>query len=255
MTSTMWERKPALAKLLAVLLALCLWQAAAMTLHLPLLLVSPLQVAARLLALVQEAAFWRTVAFSVLRIVGGFLLAFVLGCGLALLAGRFPLVETLLWPYMAAVKSVPVASFIILALWVLRASRLAVFFSVLMVLPILYSNVLQGFKSTDPQLLEMARLYRVPWLRRLGYLYLPAIRPYLLSACSVALGMSWKAGVAAEVIGVVSGSIGEKLYEAKIYFLTEDLFAWTVVILLCGLGFEKAFTRLLAWVFDGWEGR
>lgn len=251
----MWGRKPVLSKLLAALLALCLWQIAAMTLRLPLLLVSPVQVAARLVQLVQQAAFWHTVVFSILRIVGGFLLAFVLGCALALLAGRFPLVETLLWPYMAAVKSVPVASFIILALMLFRASRLAVFISFLMVLPILYSNVLQGLKSTDPQLLEMARLYRVPWLRRLGYLYLPAVRPYLLSACSVSLGMSLKAGVAAEVIGVVSGSIGEKLYEAKIYFLTEDLFAWTVVIVLCGLCFEKAFTRLLSWGFNQWEGR
>ena len=37
---------------------------------------------------------------------------------------------------------------------------------------------------------------------------------------------------AAEVIALSSGSIGEKLYNAKIYFQTADLFAWTAAIVL-----------------------
>ena len=57
--------------------------------------------------------------------------------------------------------------------------------------------------------------------------------------------MSWKAGVAAEVIGVVGGSIGEKLYEAKIYLQTGDLLAWTVVIVALSALFERAVLALL----------
>ena len=67
--------------------------------------------------------------------------------------------------------------------------------------------------------------------------------------------MSWKSGVAAEVIGVAAGSIGEKLYESKVYFLTSDLLAWTVVIVLVSVLFEKAFLRLMKAAFDRWEAR
>ena len=107
----------------------------------------------------------------------------------------------------------------------------------------------------DRELMEMAQVFRVPWMRRLGYIYLPHLKPFLFSACSVALGMSWKSGVAAEVIGVAAGSIGEKLYESKVYFLTSDLLAWTVVIVVISVLFEKAFLRLMKAAFDRWEGR
>ena len=237
--------KDLLRRILAIVLALLTWQAAAMIVGLDLLLVSPVTVLKRLGTIWLEPDFWQALGFSLSRIAAGFGLAFIFGTLAAFAAGRFRLIETLLWPYMAAIKSVPVASFIIIALIWLSARQLSVFISFLMVFPILYANVLQGIRSTDPRLLEMAALYKVPWRRRLHYIYLPQIKPYLISASSVALGLSWKAGIAAEVIGVAQGSIGEKLYESKIYFLTADLFAWTVVIVLVSVLFEKAVTLLL----------
>ena len=51
--------------------------------------------------------------------------------------------------------------------------------------------------------------------------------------------------MAAEVIGLPKGSIGERLYQAKIYLDTPDLFAWTAVIILVSLVFERVFLRLL----------
>ncbi|HCL21751.1 MAG TPA: nitrate ABC transporter permease, partial [Oscillibacter sp.] len=139
----------------------------------------------------------------------------------------------------------PVASFIILALIWMRASALPLFISFLMVFPILYTNVLAGIRSADRELLEMARVFRVPWLRQARCILLPAAEPFLLAGSAAALGMSWKAGVAAEVIGVVGGSIGEKLYEAKIYLQTGDLLAWTVVIVALSALFERAVLALL----------
>ncbi len=248
-------QKNSIRKLLSVALALLLWQAGAVLLDLPLLLVPPLEVLKRLLTLVQEADFWRTLLFSFSRIVLGFAIAFALGCLLGVLSGKWPLLETLLWPYVITIKTVPVASFIILSLFFLSARRLSTFISFLMVFPVIYSNVLEGIRSTDRELLEMGQVFRIPWGRRLGYIYLPHLKPFLFSACSVALGMSWKSGVAAEVIGVASGSIGEKLYESKIYFMTEDLLAWTVVIVLISVLFEKLFLRLMKAAFDRWEGR
>ena len=58
-------------------------------------------------------------------------------------------------------------------------------------------------------------------------------------ACRLACGLCWKSGVAAEVIGLPSGSIGERLYDAKIYLNTGEVLAWTLVIVLISLACEK----------------
>lgn len=241
----MWVKAGLLPRLAAVVLAILLWQVGAMALDSQLLLATPWQVLLRLLELLREPAFYGAVGFSLLRILLGFLLGLLLGTLLAVLAARWPLAETLLWPYITVIKTTPVASFIILCLIWLDSSNLPVFISLLMVLPVVYSNMLSGIRQTDRKLLEMARVFGVGPLRRLRYLYLPQLQPYLTSACSVALGLSWKAGIAAEVIGIPNGSIGEMLYEAKIYLSAPDLFAWTAVIITVSVAFERLFLFLL----------
>lgn len=222
-----------------------LWQGLAMAIGSDLLLSSPIEVAVRLVELVTEADFWKAVGFTFSRIALGFLLGFVAGAGLGLLAGRFRGVEIFLWPYMKAAKTVPVASFIILSLVFLKARQLSVFISFLMVSPVLYENVLQGVRAADRELLEMGQVFHMPYGRRLMYIYLPELKPFLLSGCATALGLCWKAGVAAEVIAVTANSIGGRLYDAKVYFMTSDFLAWTVVIVLLSVAFEKAVLGLM----------
>ena len=229
----------------AVLLTLAVWQAAAWLMGEELLLPAPAAVLRRLTALVLEADFWRTVLFSFARITAGFLLAFLAGVLLGFAAGRVPVLEHLLWPLFSLVKSVPVASFIVISLIWLSAANISVFISFLMVLPVLYANTLGGIRAADAQLLEMAQVFRIPAARRVRYVYLPQVLPYFRSACQAALGLCWKAGIAAEVIGMPDGSIGERLQQAKVYLNTPDLFAWTLVIVLVSLAFQRVFLWLL----------
>ena len=224
---------------------LLLWQLGAMALNQKILLVSPVQVVARLWQLLPQGEFWAAVGFSFLRITLGFLLACVVGTALGVLASRFRVVRDLCAPLMATVKSIPVASFIILVLIWVPSRNLSVVISFLMVAPIVYQNVLGGISNMDHKLTEMADVFQVPFARRLRYLYLPQVAPFFRSACAVGLGLCWKSGVAAEVIGLPDGSIGERLYEAKVYLDTPDLFAWTLVIVLVSIAFEKLFLFLL----------
>ena len=232
-----------------MLLALAVWQGISMLVGMDMLLASPVKVMERLGTIWREKDFLSTVLFSMGRIFGGFLLAFVTGIGLALLAGRFRTVEILLWPYVVTIKSVPIASFIILCLIWFSYTQMTVFIAFLIAFPVIYTNVLHGIRSTDPQLLEMASLYRVRGIRKLFYVELPGIMPFLTSACSVAIGMAWKAGVAAEVIGVINGSIGQKLYDAKIYFQNADLLSWTLIIILLSVAGEKAFVWMIRFLY------
>lgn len=249
------EKREKMYKILSVGAALALWQGVVMVIGSDLLLSSPVEVAVRLVELVTEADFWMAVGFTFSRIALGFLLGFAAGAGLGLLAGRFRGMEIFLWPYMKAAKTVPVASFIILSLVFMKARQLSVFISFLMVAPVLYENVLQGVRAADGELLEMGRVFHMPYGRQLMYIYLPELKPFLLSGCATALGLCWKAGVAAEVIGVTADSIGGRLYDAKVYFMTSDLLAWTVVIVLISVAFEKLVLGLVKLAYRGLERR
>lgn len=227
---------------------LAVWQGAGMALaaavpHGGLLLATPWQAALRLLELLPDPAFWQAVGNSSARIFGGFLLSCVLASLLAALAAGSRWLRELLAPLVSVGKAVPVASFIILALVWLDARSLSLFISALMVFPPVYLNVLEGIRQTDRTLLEAAQVYRVPLRRRLWGIYLPQVLPYFRSAASLGLGLCWKAGAAAEVIGLPAGTVGERLYTAKIYLQTPDLFAWTAVILALAAAFEQLFLR------------
>ena len=138
-------------------------------------------------------------------------------------------------------KAVPVASFVIILLIWAGNRMLSLYISALVALPLLYLNTLSGLKATDPKLLEMATVFHMPTLRRLRFIYLPALFPYLYSAFQTALGMAWKSGVAAEVIGQPLGSMGNGLYNAKIYLETGELLSWTIAIILISYLFERLF--------------
>lgn len=237
------ERKPVgkLGKALAVMFALSLWQIAAMTVNSRILLVSPIDVAVRLTTIWQTEGFWSSIWFSFYHIAGGFFIALALGITLAALAGRFRWVETLLWPFLVTIKTVPVASFVVICLIWLSAENLSVFISFLIVLPVVYGNVLEGLKSEDKLMLEIGTVFKMPPLRKVLYIHLPQLKPFLMSACATALGMAWKAGVAAEIIGTPDGSIGKQLFYSKIYLDTDDLLCWTVIIVIVSVLFEKLF--------------
>lgn len=199
-----------------------------MALASPILLPSPIATALRLVELLPDPAFWARIAFSLARIVGGFALGAVFGALGALASVRWRAIEELLAPVMALAKSVPVASITVLALIWLRASNLAILVVLLVVLPLVYENTVQGLRATSRSLDEVADLFHLQSFRRLRFFVMPQLFPYLRAALVTALGMGWKAGVAAEVIGIPAGSLGEALYDAKIYFDTAGLFAVTL---------------------------
>ncbi len=242
---TMHDYKTLLRRAGAVLFWLAVWQAAAMAIGQEVFLVSPVQALRCLLRLLPQADFWHRVGFSAGRILLGFGLGVVCSAALAVAAEICPAAEILIAPVLQLVKATPVASFIILALVWVRGSSLSVLISFLMVLPVLYGAVRTGIRAADPQLLEMAKVFRLPLGRRLRAVWLPAVLPAFRQGCSVALGICWKSGVAAEVIGLPNGSIGDALYRAKITLSTGELFAWTFVIILLSAAFEKLFLRAL----------
>ncbi len=229
----------------AVVVWLLIWQAVGTMIGKDILLVTPAVAFLRLIQLSVTAEFWASIFFSLTRIGLGFSAGVVVGVLFAYFSFYHQRVREFLEPMMQTIRSVPVASFIILALIWFSSKNLSVLISFLMVLPIMYQNTLAGMESADPLLKEMASVFEVPASRYLRYIYVAQLMPFVRAGVSVSLGLSWKAGVAAEVIGVPSRSIGEHLQHAKIYLDTPSLFAWTIVIVGLSVLFEKSVLALM----------
>lgn len=240
-------------KLWTVLFWMCLWQLLSVIIGQEILLVSPVSAIRQLGRLLLQPDFYQSLLFSIVRIAAGFFSGSAAGILLAVLSYRRRIVEDLLYPLLQAVKSVPVASFIILLLVWFSSRNLSVVISFLMVLPIIYTNTLEGIRNMDQGLLEMAKVFRVPLKKRLLYIYTSQVMPYIKSACTIALGMCWKAGIAAEVIGTPDGSIGEQLYLAKVYLNMPELFAWTVVIIMISILFERLILNMIQMIANKME--
>ena len=252
-TSPHQKRRAIASKVGAVLAWALLWFLAARAVNKPLLVASPGETLRELLSLAGDPAFYQTVLRSLASILVGFFSAVAAGCLVACLSLKSTFLRAFFAVPLGIVKATPVASFIIICLIWMSSSRLSIFISFLMVLPIVYTNVLQSIRSADRQLLEAVSIFRLSWPKRALYLWLPQLKPYLLSACTVSLGISWKAGIAAEIIGIPAGSIGRMFYDAKVYFNTVDLFAWTVIVVVISVLFEKGFLALLKGVFGRLE--
>ena len=235
-----WQRAAALAAWIVV------WQLAAVSLgHGGLFLATPIQTLQALAQLAPTAGFWQRIVFSALRILAGFLLAVVGGLVLGALGARWRWVRIFIEPAMQLIRAMPVASFVILALLWGRSANLSVVVSFTHVLPVVYAGVQGGIADTDSQLLEMAHVYRLPLITRLRYIWLPGIFPSFCESCIAAMGMCWKSGVSAEVIGLPDHSVGDALYRAKITLSTPDVFAWTLVIVLLSALLSTLAARLL----------
>ena len=224
---------------------LLIWLLCWLTVRKDVLIPSPAAVLLRLGQLICTLPFWQQVGLSLLRILTGFALALVLGTVFGALTARSALADTLLSPALRTVRAIPVASFIILLFVLMSKEYIPTVTSFLMVLPVVWSNVDQGVRSTDIQLLEMAQVFRLSRRKVLRHIWLPQVAPFFLAAARTGMGLAWKAGVAAEVLAAPRLGIGRALYEAKVYLETADLFAWTAVIVCISVVLEKGLVWLI----------
>lgn len=237
--------KDRIRKILILLFWIGVWQVIYMIVQQEILIVSPAQVFVRLFELVHEKDFWQATSLSLFRIMEGYLLSVIVGTLLAIATTKISFLNDLFYPILSLINATPIASFIILALVWIGRDDVPTFISFLMVMPIIWSSVSTGIKSVDKQLLEVAKVFKFSTTKTIKNVYIPSVMPTFLSACITGLGFAWKSGIAAEVISTPASSIGTKLFNAKIYIETCDLFAWTIVIVLLSVIIEKLLVKLL----------
>lgn len=232
-------------KILYLIFWILLWHLTSIILNQEILLVSPFIVLKRLFILFQDQDFYYSIFLSLSRIFIGFFIALISSIICSIISYKNKEFKSFLSPLIFTIKSTPVASIVILILIWVSSKYLSIVISFLMVFPIFYENILMGLTNTNKELLEMAKVFNISIYSRIKYIYSSEVLPYFKSAFKLAIGMSFKSGIAAEVIGLPKYSIGENLYNSKIYFDTANLFSWTIVIIVLSIIFEKFFVYII----------
>lgn len=223
---------------------LAVWVFAAALVAQPLILPGPGAVVVALLRLVCDAGTWAILAGSGARILGGLALAAVCGGLLAGISSRSQAFVRLVAPALSFVKATPVACVVVLLLIWLGSARVSIAAVFLMALPGVYFSLVEGLTQADKPLEQMFRLHGVRGWRLFCAHTWREVLPFVLSCARAVIGMSWKAGVAAELIGMATGTVGERIYQAKLLIETADLLAWTVLVVAA----SRACERVLVWL-------
>lgn len=224
---------------------LAVWAFAEALVAQPLILPGPGAVVVALLRLVCDGGTWAILVGSCARILGGLVLAAVCGGVLAGVSSRSRAFARLVAPALSFVKATPVACVVVLLLIWLGSAHVSIAAVFLMALPGVYFSLVEGLSQVDKPLEQMFRLHGVRGWRLFCAHTWREVLPFVLSCAKAVIGMSWKAGVAAELIGMAVGTVGERIYQAKLLIETADLLAWTVLVVVASWTCERVLVRLL----------
>lgn len=241
----MKKLKKLVRNILIMLFWTAVWQLIAVLVASEILLPTPLSAFSALLRLGKTSEFYLSVLFTVVRISAGFLAGLVLGILTGAATYKSRLLNSLLSPLAGVIKSTPVASFTVLLFVWFSNDAVASITSMLIVLPIVWGSTYTALSSVEGELSEMANFFGVSLKKKITEIYIPSALPAVRSSALTAMGLAWKAGVAAEVICSPKNSIGGGIYSSKIYLETPELFAWTAVVIIVSMAIEKLLGHIL----------
>lgn len=240
--------KKALTFLAVTLIWAALWQtlsAAAKRTGLGLLLPSPSETANAFAVLLTQKSFYMSCTKTLLRVVIGWFSGLLVGTILGTVTSFSRPLRAFFSPMLHIVKATPVASFIIAALVLMPSQSVPSYTGFLISLPVVWANIGEGIASPDKKLLEAAYFFKMSKKNLVKFIYIPALKPYFAAAATTSMGLSWKACVAAEVICTPSGSIGQGIYNAKVYLETPSLFAWTIAVIVLSILLEAVIKAVI----------
>jgi len=237
MTSTILNK--ILKTTLIIIFWLLVWQVVYLIVGQEIIIPSPLMVLKIIANLFKTTEFYLIVLMSVLRVLAGFVLGFIIGILFSYLTFNYLLLKSALSPVIETIKSTPVVSFILIVMIFVKPNYVAVVLSALIVFPLVYQNVLEGIKQTDNDLLQMAEIFRFSKFKKVKLIYFESIKPYLTAAFISGIGFSFKAGISGEVLSIPKYSIGLQMYNSKIYLETDRLIAWSIIVIVLSFVITK----------------
>ena len=230
--------KTRIISLISTFILIIIWKIASVFYNSEMILPSPESVLFTTIKLLSSKNFLLVISATILRGLTGFALSFILGTGLGILAGINKSFNAFLKPILVSVRSTPVISLILLALIWFNVEMVAIFIAFLTMFPFICTNVIDGIKNVDHELIEMSRIYKVHRIKIIKEVYLPAITPFIFSGASSAMGFGWRAVIIGEVLSQPKFGIGTLMQTAQTFLLVNEVIAWTIIAIIISYLFE-----------------
>ncbi len=226
---------------------LLIWQLGAMLIGNSFLLPDIPDTASAFIAIISNHGlqFLAAVLLTLLRVLFGLVFGIAAGTVFAVLSHHFPLIRAIISPAISVIKATPVASFIIILWILLSGDALSIFIAFLMVMPIIWQNLIDGYDSIDRDLIEISTVYELSFKTKMRVLIIPTLLRYLIPAIITSVGLAWKSEIAAEIIAYTRNSIGQYVNDAKYFMDYAGVFAYTIVVIALSILFEKSAKFLL----------
>jgi len=215
--------------IISILLLIGLWKFASVLYASELILPSPESTLVATLKLFISENFLKIIGATIFRGIIGFIISFILGVSLGIFAGINKYFEAFLNPILVTIRSTPVISLILLALIWFKVDYVAIFIAFLTMFPFICTNVIDGIKNVDSDLIEMSRVYKISQSKIIKEVYLPAISPFIFSGASSAMGFGWRAIIIGEVLSQPQFGIGTFMQTAQTYLIVSEVIAWTII--------------------------
>ena len=232
---------------LSILLIPVAWQLLSWQMAQPQLIPSFPDLIRALFRLVYSPGFLVSIGTTCLRACVGLLLSLAAASITAFLLNRSEAIRFLFMPWLSLLRSVPVISFILLALIFLNPEMIPLLIAFLTMYPLLTENLLKGLMNRRDSWKMLTRQFHLNAWNRLFQINYPQLRPYLFSGLASAVGFGWRAIIMGEVLSQCVDGIGKRMKEAQVFIDVPELIAWTLVAIVLSWLTDKLISRLSDW--------
>jgi len=188
---------------------------------------------------------WHNLAITLGRVASGFLLATAVGLPLGIVLGANKRLGEFFEPIIPVMNTISSAIWAIFAIiWFGVSNATTIFVVFMTAMPLIITNVWQGTRTVNADFIELAHILRMPQHKVMWKIYLPTILPHFFSGARLAFGFGWRVSLVAETLGSSSG-VGYRLRQAADLIQTDQVFAWTITLVVMMAALEMGVLRPL----------
>ena len=175
---------------------------------------------------------WSNLGITLWRVTVGFVIAALVSLPLGIFLGANKRAGEFFEPVIPVMNTVSSAIWAIFAIiWFGISNATTIFVVFMTAMPLILTNVWQGTRTVNAEFIELAQVLRMPKWKVMTKIYLPTILPYFFSGARLAFGFGWRVSLVAETIGASSG-VGYRLRQAADLIQTDQVFAWTLTLVV-----------------------
>ncbi len=241
-----------LQRLLLVAVFVGLWWVAALSVP-HYILPGPARVWDALKLIASNGDLWNNLGITFWRVSVGFVFAALTGLPFGVILGANKRAGEFFEPVLPVLNTVSSAIWAIFAIiWFGISNATTIFVVFMTAMPLIITNVWQGTRTVNAEFIELAHVLRMPEWKVMTKIYLPTILPYFFSGARLAFGFGWRVSLVAETIGSSSG-VGYRLRQAADLIRTDQVFAWTLTLVVMMATIEMGILKPLENYLFRWK--